>query len=96
MIKLLPLSFFLFISISNTAQNNIENDLLTVENTDQVKIFLESSTNKEGKIIVFNQEKHKTTLASELFQLSKGVVKTVINDYEKIYYKVIEKSETPC
>lgn len=95
MIKLLPLSLLLFISISITAQTNIENDLLTVENTDQVKIFLESSTNKDGKIIVFNQEKHKTILASELFQLSKGVVKTVINDFEKIYYKVIEKTQVP-
>ena len=96
MMKLLPLSVLLFISISIAAQNNIENDLLTVENTDQVKIFLESSTIKDGKIIVFNQEKHKTILTDELFQLSKGAVKTVVNDYEKIYYKVIEKSQSPC
>ena len=85
MTRLLPLSFLLFISISNSAQTNIENDLLTVENTDQVKLFLESSTNKDGKIIVFNEEKHKTILADELFQLSKGAIKTVVNDYEKIY-----------
>jgi parvulin-like peptidyl-prolyl isomerase len=96
MIKLLPLSILLFISISITAQNNIENDLLTVENTDQVKLFLESSSNKDGKIIVFNEEKHKTILAGELFQLFKGAMKTVVNDYEKIYYKVIEKNEAPC
>lgn len=96
MIKLLHLSLLFSISISLTAQNNIETDLLNVENSDQVKIFLESSTNKDGKIIIFNQEKHKTILASELFQLSKGAVKTVINDYEKIYYKVIEKTHVPC
>lgn len=95
MIKLLPFSILLFFSISLTAQNNIENDLLSVENTDQVKLFLESSSNKDGKIIVFNEEKHKTILAGELFQLSKGAIKTVVNDYEKIYYKLIEKSESP-
>lgn len=96
MTKLLPLALLLFISISITAQNNIENDLLTVENSDQVKIFLESSSNKDGKIIVFNQEKHRTILANELFQLPKGAIKSVVNDYEKIYYKVIEKSQVPC
>ncbi len=95
MTKLFPLALLLFFSITVKAQNNIENDLLTVENTEQVKLFLESSSNKGGKIIVFNEEKHKTALAEELFQLSKGMLKTVINDYEKIYYKVIEKTKLP-
>lgn len=95
MIKILPFFLLLFITSVTTAQNNIEENILNNENTNQEKEFIDLSSNKDGKIIVFNQEKHKTILANELFDLPKGTIKTVSNNYEKIYYKVIEKTQVP-
>lgn len=95
MTKLLPFSLLLLFTTYIAAQNEIEKELITIDNSDQVKKFLTLNSNKDNKIIVFNEEKHKTTLANELFQLSKGSVKIIENDHEKIYYKIIEKNQIP-
>jgi parvulin-like peptidyl-prolyl isomerase len=95
MTKLLALALFFFFTTIITAQNEVEKELMTIVNSDEAKNYLTSNSNKDTKIIVFNEEKHKTALAEELFKASKGVIKTVKNEHEKIYYKVIEKTQTP-
>ena len=95
MIKNLLFMLFLLMSVYGTAQNNAETDLDAIETEEQAESFLASKKEKKNKIIVFNEEKHKSILAKELFKLSKGGVKTNRNDYEKTHYKVIDKKETP-
>lgn len=77
------------------AQTAIETELDSITTFDKAQEFLKNKTFKQNKLIVFNEEKHKTTLAKELFTLSLGATKTYDNDLEKTIYKVLEKSSTP-
>ncbi len=92
--KLLNCSLFCF-TISVFAQTSTEDDLITIESTKQVDSFLQIKKHKGNKIVTFNEEKHKTILAKELFSMSRGAVKTKENEYEKTFYKVLEKNKTP-
>lgn len=95
MTKLLTFTLLLFFAKSISAQNDIENELITIDDSNQAKNYLNLNLNKDTKIIIFNEEKHKTVLADELFKSPKGAVKTVENEHEKTYYKVIEKTKIP-
>jgi parvulin-like peptidyl-prolyl isomerase len=90
--KLLSL-FFICFSIILTAQTSIEEELKVLESPEQVKSYLEFKASKKNKIIVFNEEKHKTILAKELFKQNIGGTKINKNEFEKTYYKVINKTE---
>lgn len=92
--KLLTYSMFCF-TVSAWAQTSTEKDLIAIENTKQVDSFLQTKKHKGNKIVTFNEEKHKTTLAKELFGMSRGAVKTKENEFEKTFYKVLEKNKTP-
>lgn len=50
---------------------------------------------KEGKLIIFNTEKHKTKLAKMLLDLKEGRKKTVDQDYYKNRYLIISKKTIP-
>lgn len=76
------------------AQNSTENELEFIETPEQINNYLELKKSKENKLITFNQEKHKTILTNELFELSKGGIKTVTTNFEKTIYKVVEKTKT--
>lgn len=90
------LLFTLFICISTilNAQTSTEKELELIETPEQITNYLELKKSKDNKLITFNEEKHKTILASELFELSKGGIKTVTSNFEKTIYKVIEKTKT--
>ncbi len=90
--KLLSL-FFICFSIILTAQTSVEEELKVLESPEQVKSYLETKASKKNKIIVFNEEKHKTILAKELFKQNIGGTKINENEFEKTYYKVINKTE---
>ncbi|GAA4302137.1 peptidylprolyl isomerase [Aestuariibaculum suncheonense] len=92
--KLLTYSLFCF-TVSALAQTATEDDLIAIESTKQVDSFLQTKKHKGNKIVVFNEEKHKTILAKELFSMSRGAVKTKENEFEKTFYKVLEKNKTP-
>lgn len=49
----------------------------------------------QGKVIVFNEEKHKTKLAKKLLRTRKGKTKTLDKGYYEIEYKVIGKEKIP-
>lgn len=90
------LLFAAIISVSAllNAQNSTEKELEFIETPEQIDSYLELKKSKENKLITFNEEKHKTILSKELFELSKGGIKTVSTNFEKTIYKVVEKSNT--
>ena len=87
--------FILLISTSLCAQDFTERELAFVENTEQAENYLTTNNKKGNKFIVFNEEKHKTALAKDLFELGKTGVKVVRTEYQKTYYKIIDKTEIP-
>lgn len=95
--KKLYLSLFLiFTCVSINAQRSLFNqryvDMAQDFNIDnsQFKEF-----QKEGKIIVFNEEKHNTKLAKKLLKSRKGKSKNVDRAYYSLEYKIIGKEKVP-
>lgn len=74
------------------AQTSTEKELEFIETPEQIEAYLASNKSKENKLLTFNEEKHKTILAKELIALNTGSMKTVRNSYERIIYKVVEKT----
>ena len=75
------------------AQNSTENELEFIETPEQIDNYLALKKSKDNKLITFNEEKHKTILAKELFGLPKGEIKTVTTNLKKTVYKVVEKTK---
>ncbi|RNC87241.1 MAG: hypothetical protein ED556_07420 [Winogradskyella sp.] len=77
------------------AQKGIETSLDSIQNTEDAKAFIKSNSKDiEGKLITFNKEKHKSKLATELLNLSKGGKKVIKTETGKTIYKVIDKKTT--
>lgn len=94
MTKNLLLALLISASSFLNAQNSTENELEFIETPEQINNYLELKKSKENKLITFNQEKHKTILANDLFELNKGGIKTITTNFEKTIYKVVEKTKT--
>lgn len=77
------------------AQKEFEMSLDSVQTLDDVNIFFEKHKSVKGKIIVFNEEKHKTKMAEDIFKMSVGSKKFFNDSPQKTYFKVIEKYEIP-
>ncbi len=84
--------FLLLTSLFSTAQTSTENDLASIETPEQIEHFLAAKNSKDNKLITFNEEKHKTILASTLFKLAKGGTHVNEGEFENTYYKVVEKT----
>lgn len=78
-----------------SAQNDFEKELDSINDEVTASKFIENHKSNKGKLITFNKEKHNTSLAKELFKLSKGGKKTYKTDVDKTHYKVIDKIEIP-
>ncbi|MDO6759294.1 peptidylprolyl isomerase [Tamlana sp. 2_MG-2023] len=89
--KLLTLLFFITIS-SFHAQTSVKKELKNIENPEQADEYLKSKKSKKNKLITFNEEKHKTELATKLFKKNVGSTEVVDREYEKIYYKIMSKT----
>ncbi|APY12605.1 hypothetical protein BWZ22_15865 [Seonamhaeicola sp. S2-3] len=83
---------FIFLSSILTAQTNAEQELANIETHKQAEKFIKDKYNFNSKIIVFNEEKHKTILAKSLFKLNKGQVKQEEKEFEKILYKILDRN----
>jgi len=92
--SLLPTALFL-ITATVVAQDNFERSLDSVQTLDDVNIFFKKNKKAKGKVIVFNEEKHKTRMAEDIFKMSVGSKKYFKDSPQKTYYKVIEKHEIP-
>ena len=81
---------FLFSFITFFGQNtSVEKALDLLDSEEAAETFVSENKNVKGKIFTFNEIKHKSALAKEL--LSKGLGGKVVsrNDFERIYYKVL-------
>ncbi|MFB9055588.1 peptidylprolyl isomerase [Mariniflexile ostreae] len=94
MLKNLLTISFLSLCVAITAQTATENELKMIETPEEIESFLKTKNSKKNKLITFNEEKHKTTLAKTLFKLSKGGITTTQNEFQKTLYKVVEKTKT--
>lgn len=79
-----------FISFS---QEQLEKELDSISTTEDAKSYIKEHKINKGKLYTFNKAKHKTRLSDDLFKLSKGGKKVVKTEYNKTYYKVINKDQ---
>jgi hypothetical protein len=82
----------ILISFSAFSQNDIDTELDSINTIQDYQEYMDSAKNVDGKLVTFNKEKHKTTLANDLFKMSKGGKKVVESNYKTVYYKIIDKS----
>ncbi|MFL1011609.1 peptidylprolyl isomerase [Flavisericum labens] len=90
--KMLLIPFSLLITLISAAQTSTEEDLASIETPEQIEHFLEAKDSKKNKLVTFNEEKHKTKLTKSLFKLGLGGTKTNENEFDKTYYKVVDKT----
>ena len=93
MFKNLFILFFISTTAFLTAQTSTEEELQILDTPEQVESYLETKNSKKNKLITFNEEKHKTILAKELFKLNIGGTKVNENEFDKTFYKVINKNK---
>jgi hypothetical protein len=84
-----------FVASSAAFAQTIEKDFKKIDTPQQAEDYIDGKKRKTHRLLVFNEENHKTKLAKELISSSKG--KTVVTEtqFEKTYLKVIEKSNDP-
>lgn len=89
------LLLLLTVSFSTYSQKGTKKELATIETVEQAQNYIDSKKSKKNKIIVFNEEKHKTRLAKTLLHTAKGATEIVRSEFTKTHYKVIEKLNEP-
>ena len=88
--------FLLFLSSSFLySQESITSQLDSISNTVEAEEFLSGLNSKKNKFIIFNEEKHKTALATKLFSKSSGGKMTIESDSEKVHYKIVQTTLIP-
>lgn len=90
--KLLLVALLILPSIVHS-QTSLEQELDSINSQTEAMQFLKSSTSKNYKLISFNKEKHKTRIAQDLFDLSKGAKKTYDGNNGVTHYKIIDKKK---
>lgn len=95
MLKFLLLPIILLSSLCCIAQDDFEKALDSIQTLDDVNIFFKKNKKAKGKVIVFNEEKHKTRMAEKIFKMSVGSKKYFKDSPQKTYFKVIEKYQIP-
>ncbi|MFC0605795.1 peptidylprolyl isomerase [Winogradskyella pulchriflava] len=88
------LALLLFIPFLCFSQESLEQELDSISTTEEAKTFAKTHKRaNKSKLFTFNKEKHKTRLAESLFKLSKGGKEVIKTDYNKTYYKIIDKND---
>ncbi|WP_034058601.1 peptidylprolyl isomerase [Lacinutrix jangbogonensis] len=86
----------LSVSLCSFAQNKAKKELKSIETFEQAEDYANNSTkSKKIRLLVFNTEKHQSSLAKELLEMPSGFTKTERTQFKKIYYKVIKKEKEP-
>jgi hypothetical protein len=76
------------------SQGTLEQELDSISTLEDAKNFAQTHIRaNKSKMFTFNKEKHKTQLADDLFEISKGGKKIIKTDYKSTYYKIIDKSK---
>ncbi|WP_370391130.1 peptidylprolyl isomerase [uncultured Winogradskyella sp.] len=84
--------YFFLVPLINFAQVSFETQIDSISTAEEAENFINSYNS--GKLYVFNEEKHKTRLATDLFKLSKGGKKVIRTEFKTTVYKIIDKSKT--
>ncbi len=85
----------LVLPLLSFSQKDLEKSIDSISTKEDAKAYLKSNkTEVKGKLVTFNKEKHKTKLASELFEKSIGGKKVLKTEKGTIIYKIIEKKQT--
>nr|WP_321222804.1 peptidylprolyl isomerase [uncultured Psychroserpens sp.] len=77
------------------AQKDFEKSLDSIQTLDDVNLFFKKNKTIKGKVIVFNEEKHKTRMAQDILNMGVGSKKYFKDAPQKTYYKIIDKFEIP-
>jgi parvulin-like peptidyl-prolyl isomerase len=85
----------LLISSIAIAQKDFEKSLDSLQTLDDVNLFFKKNKTIKGKVIVFNEDKHKTRMAEDILKMGIGSKKYFKDAPQRTYYKVIEKNEIP-
>lgn len=93
--KLVLSVLLLCVTTVAVAQNDFEKSLDSIQTLDDVNLFFKKNKTAKGKVIVFNEEKHKTKMASDILSMRVGSKKSFKDAPQKTFYKVIEKYEIP-
>ena len=81
------------LTVSIYAQKDLEKELDTIVTVEQAEKFLVSKKSRKNKILIFNEEKHKTKLATKLMNTSVGGTEVVKSEFNTTHYKVIDKTD---
>ncbi|WP_047546481.1 peptidylprolyl isomerase [Psychroserpens sp. Hel_I_66] len=95
MLKSVLLSITLFCCSIVFAQDEFEQSLDSLQTLDDVNLFFQKNKKVKGKVIVFNEEKHKTRMATDILKMSVGAKKYDKDNPQRTYFKIIEKNEIP-
>ena len=95
MFKPLLYSALLLSTAVATSQTDFTTELESIQDEAQATKFIEDHKTNKGTLYVFNKEKHKTQLATDLFKIGKGGSKVIATEIEKTHYKVIDKYDVP-
>lgn len=85
----------LSLSLSSFAQTNIKKDIRGIVTLEQAEDYIGKKKTKKKKIMVFNTENHKSSLAKELLEMPAGFTKTERTQFKKIHYKIVKKEKEP-
>ncbi|WP_439152431.1 peptidylprolyl isomerase [Winogradskyella sp.] len=88
-------TILLLVPLISFSQGNLEKDIDSISTTEEAKSYIKQHKINKGKLYTFNKAKHKTRLADDLFKLSKGGKKVIKTEYNKTYYKFINKDQVP-
>ncbi|WP_178985530.1 peptidylprolyl isomerase [Winogradskyella helgolandensis] len=86
-------TLLILVPLFSFSQTSFEKQLDSISTPEEATSFLKENKPTHGKLFTFNKEKHKTRLADDLFNLSKGGKKVSRTDFKKTFYKVIDKAE---
>ncbi|PKG52937.1 peptidylprolyl isomerase [Olleya sp. 1-3] len=81
------------LSVSTFAQRALKKELDTITTVAQAEKFLETKKSRKNKILIFNEEKHKTKLATKLLSTSVGSTEVVKTEFNVTHYKVIDRTD---
>ena len=81
------------LTFSVYAQKDLEKELDTIVTVEQAEKFLVNKKSRKNKILIFNEEKHKTKLATKLLSTSVGSTEVVKSEFTTTHYKVIDKTD---
>ncbi|MBU2929843.1 peptidylprolyl isomerase [Winogradskyella psychrotolerans] len=86
-------TLLILLPLFSFSQASFEKQLDSISTPEEATSFLKENRPAHGKLFTFNKAKHKTRLANDLFNLSKGGKKVIKTDFNKTFYKVIDKDE---